>query len=158
MEASDFCLSCSGFMREVFFSQSLMIFGGWIGDLRNSCFVGDFALLGLLRVGVVDPTRFFFFCLDYHIRSLHFQPIAELVLGKIRPSVIFSGASETWANHSLLIGSISLRVFYICCLNWSYPPAGQQKCSCFLPCRSLLFSMLPGRTSSSCFTSIISFL
>ena len=63
----DFRLSCSGFMGDKFFSLSLMLFGGQIGDLCNGCFVGDFALLRIVRVGVVDPPRV---CLDYNIGSL----------------------------------------------------------------------------------------
>ena len=38
-----------------FLSLSLMLFGGQIGDLCNGCFVGDFAILGVVRVGVVYP-------------------------------------------------------------------------------------------------------
>ena len=38
---------------------SLMLLGGRIGDLCNGCFVGDFALLGDVRFGVVDPTCVF---------------------------------------------------------------------------------------------------
>ena len=38
-----------------FFSLSLMLFDGRIGDLCNGCFDGDFALLGVVRVGVIDP-------------------------------------------------------------------------------------------------------
>ena len=40
-----------------FFSLSLMLFGGRIGDLCNGCFDGDF--LGVVRVGVMDPTCVF---------------------------------------------------------------------------------------------------
>ena len=32
-----------------------MLFGGQIGNLCNDCFVGDFALLEEVCVGVVDP-------------------------------------------------------------------------------------------------------
>ena len=46
-------------MGDKFFSPPLMLFGGWIGDLCNSCFAGDFALLEVVRVGVVDPTCVF---------------------------------------------------------------------------------------------------
>ena len=47
MGACSFCLSCSGFLGDKFLSLSLMVFGGWIGDLCKSCFIGgDFALLG----------------------------------------------------------------------------------------------------------------
>ena len=46
MRACDFCLSCSGFMGDKFFTLSLIFFGGRFGDTCNSCFVGDFALLG----------------------------------------------------------------------------------------------------------------
>ena len=42
-----------------FFSLSLMLFGGRIGDLCNGCFDGDFSLLGVVRVGVIDPTCVF---------------------------------------------------------------------------------------------------
>ena len=81
--------------------------------------------------------------------SPHSQPIAELVLGKIWPRVVFLGAPNTLANHSLPTGSISPQVFYIC-INWLYPPSVQQRRSCLLPCRSLQFSLLPGRKHSSC--------
>ena len=56
MGSCDFCFSCSGLMGDRFFSLSLMLFGGRIGDLCNGCFDGDFALLGVVRVGVIDPT------------------------------------------------------------------------------------------------------
>ena len=42
-------------MGDKFFSLSLMLFGGRIGDLCNGCFDGDFALL-VVGVGVIDPT------------------------------------------------------------------------------------------------------
>ena len=42
-----------------FFSLSLMLLGGWIGNLYNGYFVGEFALLGVVRDGVVDPTCVF---------------------------------------------------------------------------------------------------
>ena len=45
-------------MGDKLFSLSLMLFGGRIGDLRNGCFVGDFALL-VVRVGVIDRTCVF---------------------------------------------------------------------------------------------------
>ena len=57
--AYDFCFSCSGLMGEKFFSLSLMFFGGRIGDLCNGYFDGDFALLGAVSVGVIDPTCVF---------------------------------------------------------------------------------------------------
>ena len=56
MGACDFCLSCSGLMRDKFISLSLMIFVGRIGDLCNGCFVRHFALLGVYHVGAVDLT------------------------------------------------------------------------------------------------------
>ena len=37
------------------FCMFLMLYGGRIADLCNKCFVGDFALLGVVRVGDVDP-------------------------------------------------------------------------------------------------------
>ena len=46
-------------MGDKFFSLFLMLFGGQIGDLCNGCFDGDFALLGVVRVGVIDPTSVF---------------------------------------------------------------------------------------------------
>ena len=54
------------------------------------------------------------------------------------------------ANYSLPTGSISPWMFYICCPDWLYPPSVQQRWSCFLLCRVLLFSLLPGRTHTSC--------
>ena len=56
MGSCDFCFSCSGLMGDRFFSLSLMLFSGRIGDLCNGRFDGDFALLGVVRVGVIDPT------------------------------------------------------------------------------------------------------
>ena len=50
---------------ETSFLVYLMLFGGRIGDLCNGCFDGDFTLLGVVRVGVIDPTCVF--CLDYNI-------------------------------------------------------------------------------------------
>ena len=38
-------------MGDKFFSLSLMLFGGRIGDLFNGCF----ALLAIVRVAVIDP-------------------------------------------------------------------------------------------------------
>ena len=52
----------------------------------------------------------FLFGLQHWI-SPHSQPVAELVLGKILPSVVLSGAPETLANRSLPTGSITPRVF-----------------------------------------------
>ena len=43
------------FRETGFFSLSLMLFGGRIDDLCNGCFDGNFALLGVVRVGVIDP-------------------------------------------------------------------------------------------------------
>ena len=54
----------------------------------------------------------FLFGLQHWI-SPHSQLVAELELGKIQPSVVFSGAPETLTNHSLPTGSISPWVFYI---------------------------------------------
>ena len=63
--------------------------------------------------------------------------------------VVFSGVSETLANHWLPTLSISSGVFYICC-HWFYPSSVQHRRSCFLPYSSLQLSLLPGRTYSSC--------
>ena len=79
-----------------------------------------------------------------------FQIVAELVFGKIRPSVVFSGAPESLANHWFPIWSISPRMFYICCRHWFYPPFVQQRRSCFRLYSSLQFFLLPGRKHSSC--------
>ena len=57
MGSCDFCFSCSGLMGDKFFSLSLMLFGGRIGDLCNGCFDGDFALLGVVRVVVQTKTH-----------------------------------------------------------------------------------------------------
>ena len=59
MGACDFCSSFSGLTEDKFFSLSFMLFGGQIGDLCNSCFVGDFALLRVVHVGEVDTTCVF---------------------------------------------------------------------------------------------------
>ena len=54
-----------------FFSLSLMLFGGRIGDLCNGCFDGDFALLGVVRVGVIDPM-----CVFVWTTTLDLSPFA----------------------------------------------------------------------------------
>ena len=59
MGACDFCLSFTGFMENKIFNLSLMLFSGRIGDLCNSYFDSEFALLGVVRVGVIDPTCVF---------------------------------------------------------------------------------------------------
>ena len=48
--------------------MSLILFRGRIVDLCNGCFDGDFAPLGVVCVGVIDPTCVF--CLDYNIGFL----------------------------------------------------------------------------------------
>ena len=48
--------------------------------------------------------------------------------------------ASNWINFSMSI----------CCLHWFYTPSVQQRSSCFLSCSSLQFSLLPGRTHSSC--------
>ena len=68
------CDFCSGFMGNKFFSLSLMLFGGWIGDLCNSCFVGDFALLKLVCVGVVDPMCVFVWTTTLDLNSFWSSP------------------------------------------------------------------------------------
>ena len=138
-------------MRDKFFSLSLMLFGGRIGDLCNGCFVGDFALLGVVRVGMVDSTCVFVWTTTFDLSP--FQPFAELVPSKIRPSVVFSGAPETLANHLHPTVLISSRVFYICCLDWLYTPSMQQRRSCFLP---TIFLASRKDTFLLCFTSSIS--
>ena len=139
-----------------FFSLSLMPFGGRIGHSCNGCFVGDFALLKVVRVGVIEPPCVFVWTTILDLS--HSQPIAELVLGPIQPSVDFSSASKTLVNHSLSNGLISPRVFCICYFHWFYPPSEQQTRSCFLPCRSLQFSLVPERTHSSCVSQVFPFL
>ena len=46
-------------MGDKFLSPSSMLFGGRMSDLCNGCFVVDFALLGVVCVGVVDLTCIF---------------------------------------------------------------------------------------------------
>ena len=72
MGAYDFCLSCSGFMGDKFFSLSLMLFGRRIGDLCNSYFIGDFALLQI--VCAVDPTCVFILTFP-HSHSILFRSL-----------------------------------------------------------------------------------
>ena len=76
------------------------------------------------------------FYLDYVIG---FFFILELVLGKIRPSEVFSGAPETLANLLIPTRSISPWELYICSLDRLYPPSVQRTRSCFLPCSSYYF-------------------
>ena len=99
----------------------------------------------------------FLFGLQHWI-SPHSQFFAELVLGKIRPSEFFSGVSETLGNPSLPTESISLWVFYICCLHWLYSPpppcnrgvaAFSHVCPYNFPFKKNIFLL--------CFTSSISF-
>ena len=54
-----FCLSCSGLIEDKVFSLFLMLFSGGNGDLCNCCFYGDFSLLAVVRVGVIDRTCIF---------------------------------------------------------------------------------------------------
>ena len=86
MGAWDFGLN-SVFLRDKVFSLSLMVFDERIEDLCMRCFIeGDFVFLrGVVRVGVVNPMLVFAWTilLDF---SYH---VAELVLGKIRQSVMF---------------------------------------------------------------------
>ena len=64
----DFCFSSSGFMGDRFFSLSLMLFGGRIGDLCNGCFDGDFCTF---RSSLCWSDRSYVrFCLNYDIVSL----------------------------------------------------------------------------------------
>ena len=58
-------------MRDKFLSLSLMLFGGWIGDLFNGCFDGDFSLLGVVRVGMIDTT-----CVFVGTTTLDLSPFA----------------------------------------------------------------------------------
>ena len=75
MGSCDFCFSCSGLMGDEFFSLSLMLFGGWIGDLCNGCFDGDFCTF---RSSLCWSDRSYMcFCLDDNIGSL---PIRNLLL------------------------------------------------------------------------------
>ena len=46
-----------------------MLFGGQIGD----CFAGDFALLEVVRVGVVDPTHVLVFLFEDTIYAVYFS-------------------------------------------------------------------------------------
>ena len=88
-----------------------MFFRGWIGDLCNGYFDGYFVLQGVVRVRVVDPTIVFVWTTTLD----HSLPIPNPWRGKIQQTVIFTGTLETLVNQSLPTGSISPRVFYICC-------------------------------------------
>ena len=119
-----------------------MLFGGWIGDLYNSCFVGDFALLEVVHLGMVDPI-----CVFVWTTILDLSPFPTHCWSGL--NVVFSGASETLANHLLPTRLISLWVFNICYLDWLNPPSVQQTCSCFLSCMFLQFSLFPEKTHFS---------
>ena len=67
----------------------------------------------------------------------------------------FSDAPETFANHSVSTGSVSLSELSFCCLDWLDPLSVQQSRKCFLPCRTLLFSLFPGSLYSSCVLFVI---
>ena len=129
-----------------------MHFGRRIGDLCNSCFAGDLSLLEVVRVGVVDPA-----CILIRTTTLispHSQIVAELVLVKIRPRVVFAVATKC---HRLPTGSIYPQAFYTSCLHWLYSTSVQQRRSWFLPCRSLQFPSLPGKTHFSSVSSQVFF-
>ena len=122
----------------------LMLFGGWIGDLFSGYFVGDFTYLGVVCVGV---------CVSVWTTTLDLSPFPTSCWAgawKIWPSVVFfrcfwifgQSLASNWFN-------FSTSVLY-CVLHWFYPSSVQQRCRCFLPCNSLQFSLLPGRTHSSC--------
>ena len=64
-----FCFHCSGFMGDKIFSLSLILFAGRMSDSCNSCFVGDFALLGVVLVGLVEPT-----CVFVWTKTFDFSP------------------------------------------------------------------------------------
>ena len=70
--------------------------------------------------------------------------------GKIRPSVVFSNAPKSLANHSVPTWSVSLPEPCICCFNWLDPHSVQQGRKSFHPCRTLLFSLLPKKSPSLC--------
>ena len=57
-----------------------------------------------------------------HRISPHSQHVAGLVIGKIQSSVVVSDAPETLGNHWFQTGTISQRVFYICCIIDSVRP------------------------------------
>ena len=155
MGACDFCLRCSSLMGDKFFSLSSVLFGGRIGDLCNGYFVGYFALLGVIHVGVVDPMCVFVWTITLDL--FLFPTCCWDGAWSNSAKCSFSGVPKTLANHSLSTGSIYPWVLYICHLDWLYPPSVKQRHSCFLPCSSLQFSWLPGGTYSTCFTSSISF-
>ena len=119
MGACGFCLSCSGFLRENFFSLSLMVFGGWIGDLCKSCFVGgDFLLLGgVVCVGVVDPM-----CVFAWTISLDFSLFLTCWVCACWNSAECSIFRSSW-NFSQSFGtnwiSFSMRALYF--LSWLTP-------------------------------------
>ena len=70
MGSCDFCFSCSGLIGDKCLSLSLMFFDGWIGDLCNGCFDGDFYTF---RSSSCWSDIFYVcFCLDSNIGSLPF--------------------------------------------------------------------------------------
>ena len=83
-----------------------------------------------------------------HWISPHSQLVAELVLGKIHPNVVPSGAPETLANHWLPAWAISPQVLHIYRRHWFHPPSVQRRRSCPLPYSSPKLSQLPGRKYS----------
>ena len=80
-----------------------MLFGGRIRDLCNGCFDGDFAILGVVRVRVIDPT-----CVFVWTTTLDFSPFPTFLSWfLVKFDQVFSGTPETLANHWLPTLSIS---------------------------------------------------
>ena len=156
MGTCGFCLSCFGFLGDKCFSLSLTVFGVWIGDLYKSYFVEeDFPLLrAVVHDWVID-----FVCIFPWTTSLDFSLFVTCWVWaswNLAECSFFSGAPETLPNHLVPTGSVSLPELKICCLDWLDLPSVQERRSCSLQYRTLLFSLLPGRVYSNC-TSLLFF-
>ena len=140
MGVCGFCLSDSGLLGDQFFTLSLTVLGGWIGEWCKSYFVRGYLCLSsrvLECFSLGYPIGFLFTC-DFLSLSLYWM------------KCLFLGDSETVSNHLVSIGSVSLSELYILYLDWVDPPSVQRRLQCFLPCRTLRFSLLPGRPYFSC--------
>ena len=143
---SGFCLSGSGFLGDKFFSLSLMIFGGRIGDLFELAFVDFLFLGGIVCVWVVDFVYIFPL-----IITLDGSLFVESSLSRVCASVWRVSAKCrffrcSW-NFGQSLGSnwISfckdLCIYPFDCFVWlSTPSQKQQKHKCSLLYRILLFS------------------
>ena len=92
MGACDFCLSCSGLIGDKFFSLSLMLFGGRIGDLCNGCFAeGAYPSAEMQSVYSTAPADWENMTLQYRFCRVS---ITWIVMSNIKLATIAEGDSK----------------------------------------------------------------